>query len=82
MHKSVYFLGIEKLNILHSFCLTGTVPENKTNTLVKELVKYRPLDIVALVNGTASERKMKERGRLPLVNKLVHISIFARSPLF
>ena len=82
LHESVYFPGVEKLNILHSFCLTGTVPEHKVDTFVKELAKYRVLDIVALVTGTACERKTKERGRLPFVDKLVRLSIFARSPLF
>jgi hypothetical protein len=71
LHQSTYFPGIEKLNILRTFCLHGAVPEEKTEALVKELVKYRLLDIAALVHGTASERNIKERGTVPFLEKLV-----------
>ena len=58
------------------------MPENKTDTLVKELLKYRLLDIVALVNGTASERKTRERETVPFVDRLVRLFSFARWLLF
>jgi hypothetical protein len=69
---STYFLGMEKLALLQRFCVTGHSPEKQADILVKELLKYRLLDIVALVYGMASESNSEERGKVPFVDKIVH----------
>jgi hypothetical protein len=73
--------AIEKLRLLHSFCLTGDVPQTNVDTFVKDLLTYRLLDIVAYVHGMASEDNMKEKGSLPFIDKLVRHLVFA-SPLW
>jgi hypothetical protein len=71
--ESAYFPGMAKMRLLHTFCLTGAVPPNEVDTLVKELVKYRLLDVVAFFCGTASESRKKERGIVPFVDKMVSL---------
>ena len=71
--ESVYFLGMTKMRLLHTFCLTSAVPPNEVDTLVKELVKYQLLDVVAFVCGTASESTKKEQGIVPFVDKMVSL---------
>jgi hypothetical protein len=69
---STYFPGMERLTLLQRFCATGDFPEKQADILVKELLKYRLLDIVALVYDMASESNSKERGEVPFVDKIVH----------
>ena len=76
--SSTYFSGMERVKVLQTFCLTGTVSENQMDTFVKELLKYRLLDIVAFVRGAAPERTTIERGTVPLAEKLVRIAKSAR----
>jgi hypothetical protein len=69
---STCFTGMEKLTLLQRFCATGGFPGKHANTLVKELLKYRLLDIVALVYDVAMESNSKERGEVPFIDKIVH----------
>ena len=70
---STYFTGMEKLTLLQRFCTTGDFPEKQADLLVKELLKYRLLDIVALVCDMASESNSEERGEVPFIDKIVHL---------
>jgi hypothetical protein len=81
LHNKIYFPTIEKLQLLHSFCHTGVVPQDDTDTFVKEVLKYRLLDIVAFVHGIASEGKTKEKGTVRFVDKLVCLLISASPSL-
>ena len=67
---STYFSGMENLKILQTFCLTGNIPGD---ALVKELLKYRLLDIVAFVFDTASESSIREKGVVPFIDKIVRL---------
>lgn len=73
MHQLIHCRHIENLKPLCSFCLNGIVPRNKIDVLVKELLKYRLLDIVALVLGKADEISTKGKGTIPFVDKLVRL---------
>ena len=74
LYESTYFPGVEKLRHLRSFCLTGNAPPN---IIAKELLKYRVLDIIALVHGKASEISTKGKGSMPLIDKLVCLVLSA-----
>jgi hypothetical protein len=64
----------ENLRVLRSFCLTRVVPENRADTLVKELLKHHLLDIAAVVYRKGSGESIKERALL-FVDKLVRLLI-------
>jgi hypothetical protein len=64
----------ENLRVLCSFCLTRVMPENRVDTLVKELLKHHLLDIAAVVYRKGSEESIKARAPL-FVNKLVCLLI-------
>jgi hypothetical protein len=76
--KSVYFPQFEKLKLLQAFCSMGTVPPNQIDALVKELMKYRLLDIFAFVHGMALETKTKAKGIVPFTDKLVRLFMPAK----
>ena len=60
------------MSLLQTFCLTGVMPAKEDETVVKELLKYRLLDIAAFVYGVGSEcSTVVERGKVPLVDKMV-----------
>ena len=63
-----YFRGMNKVKALERFCVTGEVPGDP---VVKELLKYRLLDIVAFVYGAGSETNTKERTVIPFLDKIV-----------
>lgn len=73
--SSTYSPWSEKLKLLQVFCSMGAVLPNQIDPLVKELMKYRLLDIFAFVHGTASETNTKAKGIVPFTDKLVRLFI-------
>jgi hypothetical protein len=73
LYESVYFPGFDNLELLRSFCLTGEMPLKKFDGLVKELLKYRLLDVFAHVYEKSPEVNTIGRQSLPLLDKLVRL---------
>jgi len=53
---------------LQTFCASGDVPGDP---VVKEILKYRLLDIIAFIHDVASESNTKERKVVPFIEKIV-----------
>jgi hypothetical protein len=80
--KSTYCLGIESLKLINSSCLTSDVPQNKMDTVVKELLKYRLLDVAALIYDKAPNISTIGKGPIPFVEKLVRLFTFSNHYCF
>jgi len=58
------------------------VPSDQQDSFVKELLKYRLLDVAALASGLVPQCHMKDRDALPFVEKLVSSVILTILLLF
>lgn len=67
---SVHFEGMQKVELLHSFCISGFIP-NEGDTLIKELLKYRILDNFAHVYHISPKNTTRKKEAVPFVDKFV-----------